>query len=161
MSCQQDADSFLPSPLAKGTVRRLPCSSNSKESACEAGDQGSVPGLGSSSGEGNGNPLQNSCLENSMDREAWWTTGRGVAKSRTRLSDSHTVLPSPPAKATVRNRLQELKVLFEKDRERTLQGKGQIKASVARLRGSQAAPYCQFSPRLTAEERLLSHPFHR
>ena len=96
-----------------------------------------------------------------MDREAWWTTGRGVAKSRTRLSDSHTVLPSPPAKATVRNRLQELRVLFEKDRERTLQGKGQIKASVARLRGSQAAPYCQFSPRLTAEERLLSHPFHR
>ena len=41
-----------------------------------------------------------------MNREAWRTTVRGVAKSQTRLSDSHTVLPSPPAKATVRNRLQ-------------------------------------------------------
>ena len=57
--------------------------SNSKESACDAGDQGSIPGLGSSSGEGNGNPLQYSCLENSMDREAWWATVRGVAKSQT------------------------------------------------------------------------------
>ena len=66
---------------------RLPCSSNGKESACEAGDQGSVPGLGSSSGEGNGNPLQDSCLENSMDREAWWATIHGVAKSPTQLSD--------------------------------------------------------------------------
>ena len=66
-----------------------PCtlSSNSKGSACDAGDQGSIPGLGSSSGEGNGNPLQYSCLENTMDREAWWATVRGVAKSRTRLSD--------------------------------------------------------------------------
>ena len=48
------------------------CSSNGKESACTAGDQGSIPGLGSSSGEENGNLLQYSCLENSMDREAWW-----------------------------------------------------------------------------------------
>ena len=46
------------------TYYRLPCSSNGKESACEAGDQGSIPGLGSSSGEGNGNPLQYSGLEN-------------------------------------------------------------------------------------------------
>ena len=53
----------------------------------EAGDQGSIPGLGSSSGEGNGNPLQYSCLENSKDREAWRTTVHGVAKSQTRLSD--------------------------------------------------------------------------
>ena len=51
-------------------IFRLPCSSNGKESACEAGDQGSIPGLGSSSGEGNGSPLQYSCLENFMDREA-------------------------------------------------------------------------------------------
>ena len=65
----------------------LPSSSNGKESACNAGDQGSTPGLGSSSGERNGNPLQYSCLENSMDREAWQATVHGVAKSWTRLSD--------------------------------------------------------------------------
>ena len=47
----------------------FPCSSNGKESACEAGDQGSIPGLGSSTGEGNGNPLQHSCLEISMDKK--------------------------------------------------------------------------------------------
>ena len=61
----------------------LPCSLNSKESACDAGDQGLIPGLGSSSGEGNGNPLQYSCLENSMDRGAWRATVHGVAMSWT------------------------------------------------------------------------------
>ena len=61
--------------------------SGGKESACNAGDLGSIPGLGRSPGEGNGNPLQYSCLENPMDREAWWATVQGVAKSRTRLSD--------------------------------------------------------------------------
>ena len=60
-------------------MKILPCSSDGKESACEAGDQGSIPGWGSSSGEGNGNPLQYSCL----DREAWQATVCGVAKSRT------------------------------------------------------------------------------
>ena len=52
----------------------------SKESACNAGDQGSIPGLGRSPEEGNGNPLQHSCLENPMDRGAWWTTVHGVAR---------------------------------------------------------------------------------
>ena len=65
----------------------LTCSSNGKEPACDAGGQGLIPGLGSSSGEGNGNPLQYFCLENSMDREAWWATVREVAKNRTRVSD--------------------------------------------------------------------------
>ena len=65
----------------------LPCSLNGKESACNAGDQGLISRLGSSSGEGNGNPLQYSCLENSTDREIWRATVCGVAKSRTRLSD--------------------------------------------------------------------------
>ena len=55
--------------------------SDNKESACNAGDPGSVPGLGRSPGEGNGNPLQYSCLENSMNREAWQATVHGVAKS--------------------------------------------------------------------------------
>ena len=58
-----------------------------KVSACNAGDLGSIPGLGRSPGEGNGNPLQYSCLENPMDRGAWWATVHGVAKSQTQLSD--------------------------------------------------------------------------
>ena len=64
----------------------FPGSSNGKESAYNAGDPGSVSGLGKSPVEGNGNPLQYSCLENSKDRGAWWATVHGVAKSWTRLS---------------------------------------------------------------------------
>ena len=58
-----------------------------KASACNAGDLGSIPGLGRSPGEGNGNLLQYSCLENPMDAGAWGATVHGVTKSRTRLSD--------------------------------------------------------------------------
>ena len=65
----------------------FPGGSEVKESACNAGDLGSIPGSGNSLGEGNGNPLQYSCLENPMDRGAWWATVHGVAKSRARLSD--------------------------------------------------------------------------
>ena len=68
----------------------FPGGSNCKESACNAGDRGLIPALGSPSGEGDGNPLQYSCLENSMNRETWRAIVRGVAKSRTRLSDQHT-----------------------------------------------------------------------
>ena len=57
--------------------------STGKESACKAGDMGSISGLGRSPGEGNGNPLWNSCLGNAMDRGAWQAT---VPKSRTQLS---------------------------------------------------------------------------
>jgi len=63
------------------TVTRFPGGSDSKESACSAGDLGLIPGLGRSPGVGNGNPLQYSCLENSMDRGAWRATVHGVAKS--------------------------------------------------------------------------------
>ena len=58
-----------------------------KESACNAGDLGSIPRSGISPGEGNGNPLQYSCLENPMDGGAWRAPVHGVAMSRTRLSD--------------------------------------------------------------------------
>ena len=59
----------------------LPCSSVGKESDCNAGDVGSIPGLGRSSGEGNGNPFRYSCLENPMDRGAWRATVHGVTES--------------------------------------------------------------------------------
>ena len=55
--------------------------SDGKESACNAGDLGSVPGLGRFPGQGNGNPFQYSCLGNLMDRGARWATVHGVAKS--------------------------------------------------------------------------------
>ena len=61
--------------------------SDSKESASNAGDLGSIPGSGRSPGEENGNALQYSCLENPMDRGTWWATVHGVAKSQTGLSD--------------------------------------------------------------------------
>ena len=78
------------------------CSLDGKESACNARDLDLIPESERSSGEGNGNPLQYSCpenamdreawlqcscLENSMDREGWWATVHGVANSRTQLSD--------------------------------------------------------------------------
>ena len=58
-----------------------------KASACNVGDLSSIRGLGRSPGEGNGNPLQYSCLKNPMDGGAWWATVHRVAKSQTRLSD--------------------------------------------------------------------------
>ena len=61
----------------------FPDGSDGKESACCAGDPGSIPGSGRSPGEGNGNPLQYPYLENSMDRGAWWATVHGVLKSST------------------------------------------------------------------------------
>ena len=68
----------------------FPNGSMGKESVCNAGDTGDaglIPGWGRSPREGNGNPLQYSCLENSMDREALWAIVHGIAKSQTGLSD--------------------------------------------------------------------------
>ena len=59
-------------------VLGFPDGSDSKESACNARDPVLIPGSGRSPGKGNGNPLQHSCLENPMDREAWWATVHGV-----------------------------------------------------------------------------------
>ena len=67
----------------------FPGCSDGKESACNAGGLGSIPGLWRYPGEGNGYPFQYSCLENSTDRRAWQAPVHGVAKSRTRLSDFH------------------------------------------------------------------------
>ena len=75
-------------PLEKG----FPHSLVSIESACNAGDPGSIPGLGRSPGEGNGNPVQYSCLENPMDRGAWQATVHGVARVRHDLATK----PLPP-----------------------------------------------------------------
>ena len=62
-------------------------SSEGKKSTCNAGDLSLISGLGRSLGEWNGNPLQYSCLENSMDRGACWASVHGVTKSQTWLSD--------------------------------------------------------------------------
>ena len=61
----------------------FPDGSDGKESACSVGDLGLIPGLGRPPGEGNGSPLQYSCLENSTDRGAWWATVDGLTKSWT------------------------------------------------------------------------------
>ena len=74
---------MLPIPI----FMDFPGGSDVEESACNAGDLGSVPGLGRSPGEGNSNPLQYYCLKNSMDRGAWWAaTVHGVTKTQTQLS---------------------------------------------------------------------------
>ena len=67
-----------------------PHSSVGKESACNAADPGSIPGLGRSPGEGSGNPLQYSCPEKAMDRGAWQATVHGVARVR------HDLTTKPP-----------------------------------------------------------------
>ena len=64
----------------------LPGSSDGNASACNVGDLGSIPMSGRSPREGNGDPLQYSCLENSMDGGAWQATVHGIAKSQTQLS---------------------------------------------------------------------------
>ena len=70
----------------------FPGGSVGKETACSAGDPGLIPGSGRSPGEGNGNPLQYSCLENPMDREVWQATVHGV----TRVGHDLVTKPPPP-----------------------------------------------------------------
>ena len=75
---------------------RFPCGSAGKESTCNAGELGSIPGLGRSPGEGKDYPLQYSGLENSMD-----SIVHGVEKSRTRLSDFHSLSQVPAAQSVL------------------------------------------------------------
>ena len=70
----------------------FPHGSVGKSSACNAGDPGLIPGLGRSPGGGHGNPLQYSCLENPMDRGAWWVTVHGIA----RVGHDLATAPPPP-----------------------------------------------------------------
>ena len=68
----------------------FPGGSDGKASACNAGDPGLIPGLERSPGEGNGNPLQYSCLENPTDRGALWVTVHRIAKRQTQLKELST-----------------------------------------------------------------------
>ena len=72
-------------------MNKLCGSAGGKASVCNAGDPGWIPGSGRPPGEGIGYPLQECCLENSMDGGAWQAEVRGVAKSRTQLSDFHFI----------------------------------------------------------------------
>ena len=102
MTSNSAQDSIFYSPVQAGKLFLGPAltgfsgGSDGKVSACNAGDLGSIPGLGRSPGEGNGNPLQYSCLENPMDGGTWQATVHRVTKSRTRLSDLTSL---PPGKA--------------------------------------------------------------
>ena len=87
-----------------------PGGSMTKESTCnvgDAGDMGSVPGSGRSLGGGHGNALQYSCLENPMDRGAWWAMALRAAKSRTRLKElsthAHMINPQITSGSTVKS----------------------------------------------------------
>ena len=79
---QRGNTSYLLEWLSLRKGGSFPHSSVGKEAACNAEDLGIIRGSGRSPGEGNGNPLQYSCLENPMDREAWWATVHGVARVR-------------------------------------------------------------------------------
>ena len=81
----------------------FPGGSDGKASACNEGDPGLIPGSGRSPGEGNGNPLQYSRLENSMDGGAWWATVHGVAKSQTQLSNFTSLMLIKLIKFIVKN----------------------------------------------------------
>ena len=70
----------------------FPGGSDGRASVYNPGDQGSIPRLERSPGEGNGNPLQHYCLENLMDKGAWYATVHGVAKTRTRLNDFSSLI---------------------------------------------------------------------
>ena len=85
--CTSNLTSLGSTTCIGGVYIHIPGGSDSKESACNAGDLGSIPGLGRSPGGGHGKPLQYSYLENPMDRGAWPAKVHGIAKNQTRLSN--------------------------------------------------------------------------
>ena len=85
----KDKNNFLLYKKMATLIYSFPCGSADKESSCNAGDQGSIPGLGRSPGEGNGNSFQYSCLGNPIDRRAYWATVYGVTESQAQLNDLH------------------------------------------------------------------------
>ena len=85
INSDKNTSKVLPVEALAVHLLNFPGSSVGKESACKAGDAGSIPGLGRSPGEGNGNPLQYSCLVNPMDRGAWRATVHRVTKNQTQL----------------------------------------------------------------------------
>ena len=94
---RQEYCSMLSSPSPWGSMRQVniwvsifPGNWDGKESACNARDLGLIPGWGSCPGEGNGDPLQYSCLQNSMDRGAWWPMGGKESNTTERLTHTHT-----------------------------------------------------------------------
>ena len=107
------------------TSPSLPGGSDGKESACNAGDLGSIPGSGISPGEGNNYPFQYSCLENPMDRGAWWATVHGVTKSWTEwlkffTLSSFCLLPGPPGKS------QKAKELLKRPKGQSAQAESKV-----------------------------------
>ena len=84
----------------------FPGGSDGKESVCNAGDLGSIPGLGRSPGEGNGNPLQYSCQEKSMDRGARQATVHGLARV------GHDLVTKPLPVLKYKNFLRQMKIIF-------------------------------------------------
>ena len=99
--------------LTGGNLWGFPCGSVGKESACNAGDLGSIPGSKSSPGEGNGNPLQYSCLKNPMDRGDWQATVYRAAKSWTRLKRQSMHTPGPSRASVVAQSLKNSPVMQE------------------------------------------------
>ena len=93
----------------------FPGGSDGKESACNVGDLGSIPGPGRSLGKGNGNPFQYSCLENPMNRGAWLATVHGVRKSQTRLSETFTFTLRSPKRQALELWPQNVTVLWDKN----------------------------------------------